>query len=230
MAAKENIFNHSYTWLKVLGVAYVIELFYFSIFLGADLAFIQELYGWIFTLVVCAGGLVAGFFLNTIFNFRKASVLYAVGHVIMTIGVVEYFQANWEEQDEQAIVGKHESSRQLLKEQLGLNHGPVAEKILVEMEKEYPEGNYEFSDLSIEPENPHDTSTMPTKICYITYFTDDNFLATYFNMYRVTEDHIERIVHHESTNSIRYKEYMLKRNSQPGYDIDTILKGNRIFL
>ena len=188
-------------------MVFIVELFYFARFFRADWEYLSEPWGWVLTFFISLIGLVVGLILNSAFNFRRAMLLYIIGHVVTLIGTVLYFQSNWKEQRERDEISRRKNINKDL-----VYFFPDDPELIAfvskQMLEDYPDRNYQYlTKLSTPKDN--DTSGRSGYFHYLEYMRRHNEgCDTLINKYYVGIDTCEAIFKMKKRPSLDYEEFI----------------------
>lgn len=142
------MFEHRFTWLKVLVVAYIVE--YSLICLTSGKWGVGEDMLMSF-LVMTLPGLVIGFLINAFLNFKKPILFYSIGHLIAVVGLILIIWNGHREARVDRASEHQKQNQQFVKNMPGDLSEIAKSKILDAFYAKYPEGEFDFTEMFMDP-------------------------------------------------------------------------------
>jgi hypothetical protein len=204
--------RHTFTWLKVMAVAFVAELLFFFTYLHGDVSYWLNEFAYLLVFAVALIGVFVGLLLNLVTKFRRPVLTYAIGHVLLVVCIVlsesgkpESFTTEVKDNIEASaidttVTGITGDSKQ------------VIEQVIYEMEQLYPFGEYDI--ISIDDRYVNDDSSGSSGIsCDIIFSLKEEDNKTYISRYLMKDNVLQPVYVKKDTNSSEYREYI--QNSKP---------------
>lgn len=198
--------QHTFTWLKVLAVAFIAELLFFFLYLHGDITYWLNQFVYILVFALALIGLFAGLLLNFIIKFRRPVLTYIIGHLLLVVCMVlsesgspESFTSEVKDHIETAAVdtvvtGITSDSKQII------------EQVIYKMEELYPYGAYQIVSINDRYVNGDSTGNSGT-ICDIVFSLKEENDKRYLSRYLLKGDSLRPMYTKKDTSSLEYKEY-----------------------